>query len=408
MTMGRIRACTLLLTGNRPSAHRKPCDTPPSRRHSEVHTGQLGIAQRAPVAQALQFLRTPTAGNAFLLWAVTGAGKTEMVFPLIAQVISQGGCVLLASPRRDVVLELLPRVRQAFASQHICALYGGSPDRAMALQEITLATTHQILRFRHAFDLVIVDEIDAFPYHGNAMLHAATQHACKKEGKSIWLSATPPYALQRQAKRGTLPYALVCMRYHGHPLPVPQWHALASLASWTHTTLQRNAHAPPHLPSSLEKIVRKSVMRDAQLFVFVPRIADIPAVTTLFQHAFPQIPIAGTSSQDAERATKVAQFRQKEIRILVTTTILERGVTVPKTDVCILDAHAALFDETTLIQMAGRAGRKIEDPRGNVYFFAPYRTTPQRAAIAHIVEMNTQAKRRYPAQFHAYPADNTP
>src|SRR5690606_21572732 len=43
-----------------------------------------------------------------LSWAVTGAGKTEMIFPLIATELQRRGKVLVATPRRDVVLELLP------------------------------------------------------------------------------------------------------------------------------------------------------------------------------------------------------------------------------------------------------------------------------------------------------------
>ncbi|MBJ8191001.1 DNA/RNA helicase, partial [Bacillus cereus] len=50
----------------------------------------------------------------FLLWAVTGAGKTEMMFPLLQYVLDHGGTALVATPRRDVVLELAPRLAIAF------------------------------------------------------------------------------------------------------------------------------------------------------------------------------------------------------------------------------------------------------------------------------------------------------
>lgn len=107
--------------------------------------------------------------RSFLLWAVTGAGKTEMIFPLVDSVISKGGRVLIASPRRDVVIELDPRIRRAFPKKSVVTLYGGS-DQRWERGDITLSTTHQLFRFHEAFDLVIVDEIDAFPFHPQCTL----------------------------------------------------------------------------------------------------------------------------------------------------------------------------------------------------------------------------------------------
>ena len=88
------------------------------------------------------------------------------------------------------------------------------------------------------------------------------------------------------------------------------------------------------------------------------------------------------------------RFRRRELRVLVTTTILERGVTIPRSDVFVLDADAPLFDEASLEQMAGRAGRSKDDPHGRVYFCAPHATRAQRAAIRQIREMNALAAAR--------------
>src|SRR5699024_11472258 len=72
--------------------------------------------------------------------------------------------VCIATPRADVVRELLPRLQEAFSTVPIEALYGGSKDKE-ATAQIILSTTHQLLRFQDAFDVLIIDEIDAFPYH---------------------------------------------------------------------------------------------------------------------------------------------------------------------------------------------------------------------------------------------------
>lgn len=43
-----------------------------------------------------------------------------------------------------------------------------------------IATTHQLLKFYQAFDLLIVDEVDAFPYVDNPVLYHAVEQAVQK------------------------------------------------------------------------------------------------------------------------------------------------------------------------------------------------------------------------------------
>ncbi len=102
-----------------------------------------------------------------------------MMFPLIDYQLQAGGRVLIATPRKDVVLELKPRLQKAFSRNSLVTLYGGSEQR-WETGDITLATTHQLLRFSGAFDLVVIDEIDAFPFHNNPMLEYAARKACRQ------------------------------------------------------------------------------------------------------------------------------------------------------------------------------------------------------------------------------------
>ncbi|MEB5454749.1 MULTISPECIES: DEAD/DEAH box helicase family protein [Virgibacillus] len=96
--------------------------------------------------------------------AVCGSGKTEMLFSGIEEALRQGMRICIATPRIDVVRELLPRIQQAFSAVAIQALYGDSGEK-QGTSQIMIASTHQLLRFEHAFDVVVIDEIDAFPYY---------------------------------------------------------------------------------------------------------------------------------------------------------------------------------------------------------------------------------------------------
>lgn len=441
LTMGRTKRCSLLIAG---AVHmkRQPGiasmnaaiqSAPPSAEAVLAHWN-LSAAQRHASAKALEFLAAPAeeseslaggrgentsksrgvsmrilgrikalasvrsegkeecqktdaacpAPPEFLVWAVTGAGKTEMIYPLIEFELSRGGRVLVAAPRRDVVLELKPRLAKAFPQTRIVALYGGSEER-WERGQLVLSTTHQLLRFSRCFNLVIVDELDAFPYHNNPVLQYAARKVCSPSGKYVFLSATPPPSMQRDAARGLLPHVRVPVRYHRHPLPVPRLLRCPQAAKM---------NVAGSVPASLLQLLAGSIDRGAQCFIFVSRIKEIHPLVALLQHRFAAISVQGTSSQDADRAAKVQQFRDGAIRLLVTTTILERGVTVPRTDVFVLDADSPLFDESSLVQMAGRAGRSAEDPAGRVYFLAPVRTAGQVRAVRQIAAMNRLAASR--------------
>ncbi|GIO57125.1 helicase-related protein [Paenibacillus cineris] len=402
LALGRSRACSLLL---RTAADPAVRGTAGESTAAVAGRWGLSAAQGDAAWAALGFLAEPPGGGSaaggrtgwmrpkrsaarrsgtsiapsrFLLWAVTGAGKTEMIFPLLDSVLAVGGRVLVATPRRDVVLELAPRLAKAFSGVRIVTLYGGSAERWES-GALTLATTHQLMRFYHAFDLVVIDELDAFPYHNDPMLAYAAQHACKTDGKFVYLSATPPRPLQREVSRGTLPHAKVPVRYHGHPLPVPKRIAMRSVE----TCLRQ-----PKLLGPLAAELRRSIDRGAQIFLFVSRIRHIGPLVEILRRQFKDISVEGTSSEDSGRGEKVMAFRKKDIRLLVTTTILERGVTVPRSDVYILDADSSLFDEASLVQMAGRAGRSSEDPAGRVIFASSQWTLSQKLAVNQIKAMN--------------------
>ncbi|GFN32663.1 helicase-related protein [Paenibacillus xylaniclasticus] len=407
LTMGRSRECGLLILGGGMEglayAHRAA--VPKAAQPSAAARGRggrvpaapdarwgLSPAQHAAASAALQYALprlqlTATQASArintpFLLWAVTGAGKTEMVFPLIEAALASGGRALVATPRRDVVLELDPRIRRAFPEARVVTLYGGSEQR-WDEGEIMLATTHQLFRFHEYFQLVIVDELDAFPYHGDLRLQYAAAKASVPGGAVILLTATPSRALQLAARRKKLEYVRVPVRYHRYPLPVPIYVRIPQVAKLI---------AQRRVPSSLLLRLRASIERGAQCFVFVQQIRHAEPTASLLRAALPGVPIGATSSKDEDRSHHVQSFRERQLRVLVTTTILERGVTVTHSDVFILDADGRLFDEASLVQMAGRAGRSKDDPDGRVYFCAPVRSLSQLSAIKQIKSMNREAK----------------
>jgi competence protein ComFA len=104
--------------------------------------------------------------------------------------------------------------------------------------------------------------------------------------------------------------------------------------------------------------------------------------------------IAAVHAEDPERKEKVQQMRNKELVLLLTTTILERGVTFPNIDVAVIGAEDPIFTESALVQIAGRAGRSADHPTGNVTFFHYGKTNAMLKAQKQIVSMNREGVER--------------
>src|SRR5690606_41440989 len=91
--------------------------------------------------------------------------------------------------------------------------------------------------------------------------------------------------------------------------------------------------------------------------------------------------------------TALFRSHSGELQVLVATTILERGITVPDVDVLVLFSDVeAIFQTAALIQMAGRVGRTAARPTGRVAFVGRRITRSMRQAVAHIQHMNELAR----------------
>ncbi|WP_049476505.1 DEAD/DEAH box helicase [Streptococcus constellatus] len=314
-----------------------------------------------------------------LIHAVTGAGKTEMIYQVVAQVIDQGGAVCLASPRIDVCLELYRRLKIDFACD-ISLLHGES--EAYFRSPLVIATTHQLLKFYRAFDLLIVDEVDAFPYVDNPMLYHAVHQAVKEHGTKIFLTATSTDELDKRVSKGELSRLSLPRRFHGNPLIVPRKVWLADFQKYL---------CQKKLVPKLRQFLQKQRKTGFPLLIFASEIKRGQEFAEVLQNNFPNEKVGFVASTTENRLDVVEKFRRKEITILISTTILERGVTFPCVDVFVVEANHCLFSRSALVQIAGRVGRSMERPTGELIFFHDGTTMAIEKAIKEIREMNQEA-----------------
>lgn len=353
---------------------------------------ELSPAQKLAAQQVLEFVKEGAgergviqgrnAEKEVLLWAACGAGKTEVCFPAAAWALEQGKKVLFAAPRQDVVLDVAPRLQRDFPGLKLSVLTGTSQER-FTPAPFVLATTHQILRFYQAFDLIFLDEMDAFPYYGSTALAWGMERALRTGGKRAYLTATPSRESLEKVKAGRMELIRLTARHHGKAVPLPQWRKIGG------------SMAPEHGCSGEqgEKVLQwlKELALWGPVLLFVPKISWVNPWVEILKKEFPQWSISGSYSADPNRTEKIAALREGRFRIFVCTSILERGVTLPNAQIMVLEADHGVFDERALVQMAGRVGRTQENPTGNAFFLSRQKSAAIAKAIYWIKEQNELA-----------------
>lgn len=350
---------------------------------------ELSSAQRLASQEVLDYvakavsLEKEKQEKGILLWAACGAGKTEVCFPAVAWALNQGQKVLFAAPRQDVVLDVAPRLERDFPGLNLSVLTGTSLER-FAPAKFVIATTHQVLRFYEAFDLIFLDEMDAFPYHGNSALSWGLQQALKPSGRILYLTATPSPESLEKVRQGQMEIVRLPARHHRKALPVPEWIKF----SWEFE------HIKPLKTGTESKMLFRWISELAQsgpVIIFVPKISWVNPLVEVFQKELPQWRISGSYSADPKRREKIEGLRKGNFHVFVSTSILERGVTVSDAQVIVLAADHGVFDERALVQMAGRVGRTQENPEGRALFLAKKKTPGIEKAIRWIEEQNALA-----------------
>ena len=303
-----------------------------------------------------------------LVYAVCGSGKTEISYGVLAYAISHGLRAGFALPRRDVVIELYWRMMKAFPNNKIVAVYGDHHRRLEG--DIVILTTHQLYRYPDYFDLLVMDEIDAFPFKGNDVLIALYKKSLR--GHCVLMSATPSKAILKEFHKKNHEVLELMTRFHKKPIPVPKV----------------NLSIPLFQTLKIIKKLREYKKEGKPCFVFAPTIV---LCESLFEKV--SLAVKNGSYVHSERPDKenvIDDFKKGKLDFLITTSVLERGVTIKNLQVLVFHAdNRSIYDSSTLIQISGRVGRKMDSPNGEVVFFAQKQTEEMTDAIRKIEHYNT-------------------
>jgi transcription-repair coupling factor (superfamily II helicase) len=131
------------------------------------------------------------------------------------------------------------------------------------------------------------------------------------------------------------------------------------------------------IAKSSDYIVREAVMREVrrggQVFAVHNRVETIHAFASYLQSVLPEAKMAIAHGQMAERELEqvMLRFVEGEVEVLVSTSIIESGLDIPRANTILID-HADHFGLAQLYQMRGRVGRS------NVQAYAYLLVSPEK------------------------------
>jgi competence protein ComFA len=285
--------------------------------------------------------------------AVCGAGKTEIIYDSLKYCLNNKLKVGIAIPRKDVVIELKNRIEKDF---NVCVVgvYGG--NHSLLAGDIIIFTTHQAFRYIGYFDVLIIDEVDAFPYNNNEVLKEIISRCSKV---FVYLSATMPKYIEKN--KGINKYYLN-KRYHGCDLPIPKCKECLNML-WR-----------------LKRVLKK--YKDKIVLVYFPTINIEKQIAKKIKCDYL------INSKMDERNEVLNKVRRLDKGLVFTTTVLERGITIKDVQVIVYNADHILFNRDTLIQISGRVGRHKSYCSGDIIFICKRKNKAIKAAIRALKKCN--------------------
>jgi transcription-repair coupling factor (superfamily II helicase) len=133
----------------------------------------------------------------------------------------------------------------------------------------------------------------------------------------------------------------------------------------------------------IREAIRAEIARGGQVFFVHNRVKNIEAMAALVQGLVPEARLAIAHGQMPGRDLEqvMMRFVDREIDLLVCTSIIESGLDIPNANTIIIN-HAERFGLADLYQLRGRVGRSAE--RAFAYLICPPRQQLSREAMKRL------------------------
>ncbi|MNJ94743.1 ATP-dependent DNA helicase RecG [compost metagenome] len=315
---------------------------------------QMTNAQRRVFAEIKADLETPHPMHR-LVQGDVGSGKTLVSFMAAVYAMESGFQSCLMAPTEILAEQHFNNAKKILEplGLKIGMLVGKTKasERKVILEELAngqinfIIGTHALIEDEVQFKnlgLVIIDEQHRFGVEQRGVL--------KNKGNSphfLVMTATPIPRTLAMTVYGDLDVSII------DEMPAGR------------SPIQTRATFENKKPQALQFMLEQ-IQKGRQAYIVYPLVEesekiDLKNAVTEFenlQKQFPQVKfgLLHGKMKPAEKEQVMTQFRQQEIQVLVSTTVIEVGVDVPNANIMIIE-HAERFGLSQLHQLRGRVGR---------------------------------------------------
>ena len=319
----------------------------------------LTCDQTSAVNDVVDDLRGPYPMNRLLSGDV-GTGKSLVFMIPAVAAYKSGYSVGIVVPSQLLASQIATEIQGFFPEVEVCKVVAGSKFEPKGIIVGTTALLNAAAKKKHEFDFVVTDEQHKFSVgQKTALIHSHTN----------FLEATAT----------VIPRTLAIVNYGGMDLSVLQESPVNKIITSRvvdATQLDR-----------LYDFVGKVFDRQEQVAIILPLVSEqddsvidkrLQSVSGAYQQwkdQFPQHRVAiltgKMSAQDKDDI--ISKMHSKEIDLLISTVVIETGVTLPSLRSLIV-VHPERFGASQLHQLRGRVARK--GGRGYFMMYCPHDIEP--------------------------------
>jgi transcription-repair coupling factor (superfamily II helicase) len=293
-----------------------------------------------------------------LLCGDVGYGKTEVAMRGAFKAISDGKQVAVLAPTTVLAFQHYETFRRRFAAFpmriDMLSRFRSEKEQKKTLEELDAGRvdivigTHRLLsrdvKF-HDLGLLVVDEEQRF-----GVAHKERLKEIRKNVAVLTMSATP---IPR-----TLHMSLVGLR------------DMSLIETPPKDRLAIQTTVAPFSETLVQRVIEEELAREGQVFFVHNRVESIASLATMIQRLVPRARVVVGHGQMREAALEkvMLKFIRNEADVLVSTTIVENGLDIPRANSIIIN-RADRMGLSELYQLRGRVGRSNQ--RAYAYLLVP-------------------------------------
>jgi transcription-repair coupling factor (superfamily II helicase) len=337
--------------------HSFPKDTNWQREFEDAFEFEETPDQERAIGDVKRDLESPLPMDRLLCGDV-GYGKTEVAMRAAFKALADSKQVAILAPTTVLAFQHYETFRRRFAAfpvrVEMLSRFRNSREQKKILEELeggkldVVVGTHRLIskdvKF-HDLGLLVVDEEQRF-----GVAHKERLKEMRKNVDVLTMSATP---IPR-----TLHMSLVGLRDMS-VIETPPKDRLAIQTS-----------VAPFNESLIQRAIEEELARGGQVFFVHNRVESIASLATMVKRLVPRarVVVGHGQMRESELEKVMLQFIRNEADVLVSTTIIENGLDIPRANTILIN-RADRMGLAELYQLRGRVGRSNQ--RAYAYLLVP-------------------------------------